>query len=139
MINFRITLVAGLLSLMSLVLVACDGDNDGADAEYEAESVASQEKFDLSQLPADFPRNLIPGEYHSSVYAKLGEIETASFESRTPVSQSIDHYTTLLGKPTLDSGAGGTERVVQWQSSPWMLSVVGSPDESIIGFTRMSQ
>ena len=136
MLNIKETLVAALLASLSMTLVACNGGSDDTDAEYEAESVVSQEKFDLAQLPADFPRDLIPDEYHSSLYTKLGGIETASFESRTPASQVIDYYTTQLGKPTVDSGAPGPERVVQWQTSPWMLSVVGNQDESLIGFTR---
>ena len=134
MIKLKKILITGLLSFASLALISCDGGNNNESAEIE-----TQEKFDLSELPADFPRDLIPGEYHHSVHAKLGKVESASFENRTPVKDSIAHYTKLIGKPASDSDAGEGERMVQWHTKPWALTVIGKHDESIISFTRMSQ
>jgi len=118
MIKPKEILIAGLLLFASLALISCDGGQNNDSAESEDHNIATQEKFDLSQLPADFPRNLIPGEYHSSVLAKLGKVESASFESRTPVNNIIDQYTKLLGKPASDADAGENERMVQWHTKP---------------------
>ena len=139
MIKLKEILIAGFLTFASLTLISCDGGNSNESAESEAHNSATQEKFDLSQLPADFPRELIPGEYHRSVHAKLGKVESASFENRTPVKNTIDHYTKLVGKPASDADAGEGERMVQWHTKPWALTVIGKQDESIISFTRMSQ
>lgn len=139
MIKLKEILIAGLLLFALLALISCDGGKNNESAESEDHNITTQEKFDLSELPADFPRDLIPGEYHSSVHAKLGKVESASFETRTPVNDTIDHYTKLIGKPASDADAGETERMVQWHTKPWALAVIGKHDESIISFTKMSQ
>ena len=129
-----------LAFLACLGLVGCGAGDEQDSSADDAEFMANSE-FDESQLPADFPTNLIPPNYDGATYTQLGPVETASFESSRPVREAIEHYTGLLGEPTLDTGDadGDGEIIVQWNMTPWAVSVLGGDDETMVGFTRVPE
>lgn len=120
-----------------LMLAACGDQNDtGADeGEYQN---GDSSAFDESQLPDDFPRQLIPEVYSSGVYAKLDGIESVSFESDEPVEKTIERYNDLLGDPALRVSDDGSKATAQWRTPPWEVSVIGNEGESIVGFSRIT-
>jgi hypothetical protein len=121
----------------ALSLTACGGaDEDFDDFGSDSANFGVANDFDESQLPDDFPMNLIPPDYASGNFMALGAVATASFESATPVGDTVAHYTALLGEPRLDNMSADGERTAQWDVSPWMLSVIGSARESIVGVTK---
>ena len=139
-------LVAGLLTLMMLG-GACGGDDssDGAaDADSSGESgsvgAGSDESggdFDESQLPADFPTEIIPANYDFASYAELGSTLTAAFETTDAAASMVDRYSDLLGEPdSLVDDDGGV--LAQWTSGDWVISLVGDSSESIIGATKIT-
>lgn len=128
----RINLIA---FVACLVLVACGGQDDAGLEQGEYENGGSS-VFDASQLPDDFPRELIPTTYDSGSYAKLGQVESATFESSEPVGKTIDHYVELLGDPATRVGGDGSDASAQWRTTPWAVSILGNDSESIIGFTK---
>ena len=128
-----------LLSFVFLAVSACgagDSESVGAedDVEFELNTV-----FDKSQLPADFPLNLIPLVYDTGSYTQLGNVDGASFESRRPVEESISYYTGVLGEPTISVDAGDGDRTAQWHTSPWAIAVMGNEGESIVGISRVAE
>jgi hypothetical protein len=117
-----------------VLLVACGGDDSGL--------AANDSGIDESQLPEDFPRELVPPSYDRIEYVDMrafGSIESASFESDDAVSIAIDHYVGLLGEPTISTGSGDGDRISQWQSTPfppWMLAVIGNDGETIVTVSK---
>ena len=128
----------GLLVMTSLSLAACAGGDDDA-VSQDTEVTSASEDFDESQLPPDFPRNLIPPTYDTGGFVELGPTRTATFENRTPVEQTIDYYVGVLGEPTINVQGDASDRMAQWQISPWALSILGSDGESIVGFTKINE
>jgi hypothetical protein len=135
------TRTAVTLTAMTLALISCGngddpaGESQGAGADRDAP--ISESGFDESVLPEDFPANLIPSDYETGSYLDISGTQTASFQSSTPVDESIDHYTDLLGEPTLATEGDPGEKTAQWQDSAWIVSVVGSPNESIVGISKL--
>lgn len=129
------------LSLASITgLAGCGGaDESFDDFGSDSASFSAPNEFDESQLPADFPNNLIPPGYHTGNYMELGAVATGSFESDAPVADTVEHYTGLLGEPRLDNTSADGERAAQWDTSPWTLSVIGNDGESIVGLSRTGQ
>ncbi len=121
-------------------LASCGGADESAD-DFGSDSAGFSvpNEFDESQLPADFPNNLIPPGYRTGNYMELGSIATGSFESNASVADTVEHYTGLLGAPRLDNTSADGERTAQWDVSPWTLSVIGSAGESIIGLSRTGE
>ena len=129
----------GLISFAMLALAACGGSDDASQDEYDAEYFMPDETFDESQLPADFPRDLVPPDYHAGGFVELGQVTGASFESTAAVEDSIDHYTKLLGEPLMDIQSGDGDRMVQWRDTPyepWIVAVIGNDGESIISISK---
>ncbi len=128
-----------LLAASVLVLSACgSGDAQNGDLEVDSSegSAAFDVEFDESQLPGDFPKELIPQEYSSAAYTQLGGIEGATFENADPVTVSIQSYTERLGEPTISTDAGDGDRLAQWHTAPWMVGVMGNESETIVSVTR---
>lgn len=129
-----------LLVVMLVPLSACGGDEDTYAASEET-------TFDLSQLPADFPRQLIPPSYDRAEYNDLTQMgigKSATFESSLSVDETIKHYTALLGEPTInaDPGDGSGERGANWYETPWMpwiVTIMGGPRESIVGVLTLPE
>ena len=137
----RLTKALALCLAFPLIanLAGCGGaDEDFDDFDSGSASFAAPNDFDESQLPADFPRDLIPPDYQTGNYIELGSVATASFESGTPIAETVEHYTALVGEPSLDNESADAERTAQWDVSPWVLSAVGSASESIIGISKIA-
>jgi len=138
----RLHRIIGLLGIAALGLIAlsaCGDEEEDAvvdDFSVSAPGNSSASDFDESQLPDDFPRRLIPRDYASGVYTQLGQAQTASFESEADVDEMVTYYKDLVGEPALDH-VGDGQRTAQWDVSPWMLSVIGSADEAVIGITKV--
>lgn len=125
-----------LLALALVTLAGCDAGEEPPLIVDPGEAIADSD-FDESQLPPDFPLELLPPTYAVGTFAELGGIASISFENRAPVEQTILHYAALLGEPTLDADSADGGRTVQWHDAgPWHLSVIGDGNESIIGFAR---
>ena len=133
----RLTFLA-LLVVLSLSVVSCGGADDEFVAENGTDPVTAG-GFDEAQLPADFPRDLIPPDYDSGTYFELGQVATATFESRRPVGETIGYYVERLGEPSQATGGNESERLAQWETTPWVLSVLGKEDESIVGFSKVAE
>ena len=133
----RILAISILIAAL-VPLSACGGDDD---------SYVANEKttFDVSQLPADFPHQLIPPAYDHAEYNDMTDMgigKSATFESSMSVDEAIRHYTELLGEPTInaDPGDGSGERGANWYETPWkpwLLTIMGGPGESIIGVVKL--
>jgi hypothetical protein len=63
------------------------------------------------------------------------------FLSSVPVDDSVVFYTTLLGEPEIAVEGDPGERSVQWPVTDggWIVSVLGSPDESIISISQFNE
>ena len=138
------TIIGVLIAVLgSLSLVSCGGDDsDGDDTggsteESDGGSAAADSDFDESTLPDDFPRDLIPTSYDTGSFLNLADSQSAGFESGVPVEDTIAHYQGLLGDPTLAVEGEEGQRTAQWEESGWLVSVVGSPDESLVGIARI--
>ena len=118
-------------------LTASDGGADGDGAGADEGNTGGAGGFDESTLPDDFPRELIPPSYDQGSYLDATNNRTASFESGDPVTGTVDHYTGLLGDPTLVTEGEDGEVLAQWQDGPWIVSVVGGPSESLVGISSL--
>ena len=135
--------VAGLLASVMLLPAAC-GSWDGENAEADDTNAFAEESgTNLSDLPADFPRELIPEQYTTLYYTDMKHINGtvgASFESFEPVEPTIQHYMALLGEPTINVDSDDGERNVQWHKTRWpgwIVGVLGNDGETIVSVTKV--
>lgn len=145
-----------VLCAMSCALFACGGgdapavDEDSTSAGQPTDGggvpgapanslPVNDTSFDESQLPAGFPKDLIPAEYVSGTFTVLGQVEGAVFENSTPVDETIEHYTEVLGEPTISVDDDAREKSAQWHTKPWAVGVLGNDSESIVSFTRINE
>ena len=136
-----------VLVVLAIMIAACGGsDDDGTTEAGDAEAGAGDAaavgesdsgSFDTAELPDGFPSDLIPPSFDSSSVLALGGQQTVTFESTTPVDDTIAHYTDALGAPTNAAEGDTGEKTAQWQTGEWLLSVIGSGSESIVGFTQL--
>ena len=124
--------------VLSLSVVSCGSTDDETSGE-NGTGFDTAGSFDESQLPGDFPRHLIPPNYDAGNYLELGQIATASFESGRPVGETIEYYVERIGEPVQITGNDQSERVAQWDTTPWILSVIGKEDESIVAFSKLQE
>ncbi|MDJ0759467.1 MAG: hypothetical protein QNJ19_08705 [Woeseiaceae bacterium] len=141
--NNRLT-IALLSVLILLSQAACgDGGSEEGDARDFDSPLAEDGGASLADLPDDFPPELIPPSYDRIEYTDMslmGGTRGVSFEVTGDVQASIDHYTALLGEPTLSVEA--QERLVQWQTTPfkpWIFSVMGTADETIVAASALPE
>ncbi|MDH4047085.1 MAG: hypothetical protein OEW68_02855 [Gammaproteobacteria bacterium] len=134
--KYRFAMVSAPAAVM-ILLIACGGDN--------TDLAANDRGTAESQLPEDFPRELVPPSYDRIEYVDMrafGSIEGASFESDGAVHVAIDHYVDLLGGPTINVDSGDGDRISQWHSTPyppWMLAVIGNDGETIVTVSKPPQ
>ncbi len=140
-------LISVLAVVMMMVVVSCGGDDGGSgsaddsgrsDNGNEASSAADN-GFDESQLPDDFPTELIPPTYNSGTYLDLDDLNTASFGNATPIDETIDHYTDLIGEPKQIVEGDTGEKTALWEVTGWVVSALGSPEESFIGIAAAEE
>ena len=134
--------IAGIVVAL-LPLIAC-----GQDDEVSAPSAPGpfgNIVEDVKDLPADFPRDLIPPEYTTMNYVDMravGGVEGANFEAARSVDGPMQYYTKLLGEPTITVGEAGGERNSQWHKTPherWAVSVLGSDANFIVSLSRVPE
>jgi len=128
---------------MLLLLAACGGDGetdvgDESNTPRQTQSdtvVGGDPEFSLSDLPDDFPSELLPPDYLSGAYLDLG-VPTASFEVAMSFDEAVDRYNGLLGEGLVLGNDPG-ERLAQWTDSPpWIVSVLeGEP--VIVGISKV--
>lgn len=139
------TFLAGLITATILAVSACGDSGDEQLSELESDSAALEGSIDLSDLPDDFPRELMPPEYDRADYIDLRAINgtrATTFESTAHVQGSIDHFVSLLGEPTINVDSGDGDRMVQWHKSPyppWVVSVMGNASETIVSVNTMPE
>ncbi len=132
------TIFAGLIAATVLSVTACGAGDDEQLAESASDAAALEGGTDLSDLPDDFPRELMPPTYDTADYFDLTNINgtrSTSFQSTKNVQGSIDHYIGLLGEPTINVDSGDGDRLVQWHESPyppWVVGVMGNAGETIV-------
>lgn len=128
-----------VLTLAVAVAVAACGNRDEEQA-YEQGSgmTAIEDGIDLSDIPNDVPRELMPRSYDKIDYIDLSYangVRAATFESTAHVQEAIEYYTRLLGEPTINVDSDDGDRLVQWHTSPyppWAVGVMGNAGETII-------
>ncbi|MDR9451168.1 MAG: hypothetical protein RI637_08125 [Acidimicrobiia bacterium] len=133
------TLVVALL----IVLSGCSSADD-ADSGSDGTQTASSERtngdpgivtemdanFDIGTLPADFPDILVPDSFTAGMYAELGTLRNANFESSLSFDDVVAEYTDRIGdEPTI---VEGEERLASWIVDIWVVSVIEGPP-TIIG------
>lgn len=128
--------------LSALLIAGCGGNNDDKQADSYDDDYLIEDSFDISQLPGDFPQELILPDYERADYADMtqfGGAEGAAFESSAPADATIDHYITLLGEPKINVTTPDGGRNAIWQEtpwSPWMVSVLGDRGESLVSVAK---
>lgn len=139
------TFLAGLITTTILAVVACGDSDDGQLFEQDSDAGAVEDGIDLSDLPDDFPRELMPPTYDKADYLDMSVVNGTrgtTFESTAPVQGSIDHYTGLLGEPKINVDSGDGDRLVQWHTSPyppWIVAVMGNAGETIVTVSTMPE
>ncbi len=140
------TFFAGLITAAFLAAAACGAsDDEQYDDEQNSEYQTDEGGIDLTDLPDDFPRELIPQRYDTADYMDLRAINgtrATNFQSTANVQGSIDHYVGLLGEPTISVDSGDGDRMVQWHESPylpWTVSVMGNAGETIVTVTTLPE
>ena len=139
------TLFAGLITATLLAVAACGDSDDEQNSEPGPNAAAMEGDIDLSDLPDDFPRELMPPKYDRADYFDLRAINgtrATTFESSAHVQGSIDFYIGLLGEPPINVDSGDGDRLVQWHKSPyppWAVSVMGNAGETIVSVNTMPE
>ncbi|MDJ0699192.1 MAG: hypothetical protein QNJ07_05000 [Woeseiaceae bacterium] len=142
--NYR-TFLAGLMTAAFLAVAACGDSDDERLAESGPDAAAVEGGIDLSDLPDDFPRELMPQEYDKADYHDLSSINGTrgtTFESSAHVQESIDYYIGLLGEPAISVESGDGDQMAQWRESPyppWAVSVMGNAGETIVTVTTLPE
>ena len=137
--------LAGLFATGMLLSTACGGADDETSESEELSAYAGESGAEQAELPADFPRDLIPPRFTSSFYTDMKHIngtEGAAFESSEPVQSTIEHYVALLGEPTLSVDSEDGQKNVQWHTTPWagwIVGVLGSDTETIVSVTKLPE
>ena len=140
----RITL-AGLFVSGMLLSAACGSAEDETSEADDMSAFAEESGAEQAELPADFPRDLIPPRFTTSFYTDMRHIngtEGVSFESSEPVQSSIQHYTALLGEPTINIDSEDGERSMQWHSTPWsgwIVGILGNDNETFVSVSKISE
>lgn len=136
------TSIVTLALALPFFFVACGGGSDAAaDAnamdDVDATEFADEGGFDESQLPSDFPSQLIPPQYESGTYTDMGSVSGAAFESNEAVDDMVGHYVGLLGDPDVNAETEDGGRNANWHDvDGWIVGVLGDPSESIISVMR---
>lgn len=131
-------LTAALLAAAVLAVAACGGGDDEQHAEQETDLAFGTGSITSRDVPSDFPDELAPPEYDTAEYVDMTPFNgtrAVAFESTANVEESIDHYTGLLGEPTINVDSGDGDRMVQWHESPhppWVVGVMGNAGETIV-------
>ena len=140
----RFSLVGLLVSGMFLS-TACGSAEDEANDSDDMSAYTAESGTEQAELPADFPRDLIPPRFTTSFYTDMKHIngtETAAFESSEPVTSSIQHYVALLGEPTISVDSEDGQKSVQWHSTPWsgwIVGVLGDDNETIVSVSKLPE
>ncbi len=136
--------VATISVLILLTHNACgDGVSQDNDANDSDSFAAEDGGTSLAELPDDFPSELVPPNYDKVEYFDLthaGAARGVVFESDDDVQAAIEHYTDLLGEPTLS--VESEEKMVQWHTTPykpWMLGVMGNTQETIVSVSALPE
>ena len=128
-----------------LVAAACGGSDDEQHLERDIGAAAAGDSIDLSDLPDDFPQELVPPHYDTAEYFDLrttNGTRSSTFQSSANVQGSIDHYVGLLGEPTINIDSGDGDRLLQWHESPhppWVVGVMGDAGETIVTVSTMPE
>ncbi len=139
------TFFAGLIATTVLSVTACGASDDEQYSELDTDAAAEEGSIDLSDLPDDFPRELMPQKYDKADYNDLRSINGTRgtmFESSAHVQESIDYYIGLLGEPTINVDSGDGDRLVQWHESPyppWIVGVMGNAGETIVTVSTLPE
>lgn len=123
---------AGIIASAMLISMACSSADD-------------ETSTNVTQLPQDFPRELIPESYSSMHYMDMKHIngtETVAFESTEAVEDSIQHYVELLGDPTVSVEGDDGEWNANWHSTPWppwIVGVLGNEGETFVSVSKLPE
>lgn len=145
-----------LAVLLALILAACGGDTDSSDSGDDTQQPTDQAQasddqggddgegagagtemdpnFDLSQIPDDFPSELLPDDYTAGFYAELGSIRNVNFHVARSFDDVIADYTDRIGEPPIL--AEGEERLASWTvDGEWAVSVI-EDNPTLIGIAH---
>jgi hypothetical protein len=134
-------------AVMVMTITSCgsdDGAEDGSAVEdggtdTDSETIdGSVSDFDESSLPDDFPTELIPSTYETGSYIDLGGTNTATFTNSVPIVDTIAGYKEAIGDPLAEVEGDEGQWSASWNHEGWVVSLVGGPDESIIGVSKVA-
>jgi hypothetical protein len=133
-------------AVMVVTITSCGGD-DGAEGDSAAEDGGTDtgsetidspiSDFDESSLPDDFPTELIPSTYETGSYIDLGGTNTATFTNSVSIVDTIAAYESAIGEPLAKVEGDEGQWSASWNHEGWVVSLVGGPDESIIGVSKL--
>lgn len=81
-------------------------------------------RFDVSDLPDDFPSELIPESFTAGMSAQLGTIRDVNLESDSTFDAAVAEYTSKIGEEPII--VEGEERLAQWLVDVWAVTVIES-------------
>jgi hypothetical protein len=130
--------IRALTLVFLIVLAGCSSGDDGAASD--GSSVSNDEQapgdvgaiggmdpgFETDSLPDDFPSTLIPDSFTAGMYAQLGTVRNANFESSASFDDVVSEYTDKIGEPPTIVQV--EERLAQWTVDIWIVSIIeGTP------------
>ncbi len=115
-----------------LVAVSCGGgdsvDVNGGDLDNgggEGGGVLSTD-FSVSDLPADFPDDLVVPDIIGGERVEIGGLESVTFETSMSYEDAVAFYTDALGDPTF-VGGDADSRLGSWTNhGDWAVQVLGT-------------
>lgn len=90
--------------------------------------------FDVSQIPDDFPSELLPEDFTAGFYGEIGTVRNVNFEVAQSFDEVVAEYTDTIGEPPIV--AEGEERLASWTvDGEWVVSVIDD-DPTLIGIAH---
>ncbi len=118
--------------LVALVVVAvgCGGGDDTAD-DSGGDGAVLPTGFSASDLPDEFPSELVAPGLAGGSWIVLGGRGTATFETSQSYSDIVDYYTDALGEPDF-SGGDADGQIATWTTGvEWAVTVLDTDPVSV--------
>lgn len=115
-----------VLAAVALTVAGCGGDDDAEPAtddeqllddagrdvgDLDVDDLGFDSDFDLSDLPGDFPDELVPPDWGAGQWTEIGGVESGGFLTSASFDDVADYYSDLYGRGTI---VEGEERLGTW-------------------------
>lgn len=131
--------------VLALVAISCGGGDDAESGDADSGSNGESSSggilpsgFSTSDLPDDFPDDLVIPDILGGEVVDLAGLEVATLETSLSYDEAIAFYTDALGAPTFEGGdADG--RLGSWTNhGAWAVQVLDT-DPTTVGVTRVPE